>query len=326
MEHLHSPPAERRCKAISSKTGERCTSWTQPDSDYCYFHSQRNQEQRDIVWEIEKGCFRDLFPEDQSSWSTWKVMLKGIYGLEMTAEEKEVWRHHTGRPATGHHRSYRTIFAVCPRRSGKSFIASLISCYMAVQSWKQHIRKGESAECVLVASDREQAQVCFKYCEEILNSPRVKKKVQIKRQTQSVLELSNGVTIRIATANFRGIRGRTIVCAVLDELAFWRVEGSNPDLEIIRSLRPGMATVPKSMLLGISSPYIKSGVLWENYKDHYGKGQSRTLVIKGASSEFNPSLDLTFIEDELKADSTARSEWFPEFRADLEGFLPGNVI
>jgi hypothetical protein len=40
-----------------------------------------------------------------------------------------------------------------------------------------------------------------------------------------------------------------------DETAFWRDESSaNPDVEIFRALRPGLATIPGAILLNASSP------------------------------------------------------------------------
>ena len=324
---IERPPEQQRCIATVKSTGEQCQGWKlSTGGNYCHFHSDRNRDSRDIIFEIEQGVFQDLFPEDQSSWNTWKTILRGIWGLEMSDEEVLVWKNHTGRGRTGPNRKYRNIYMVCPRRSGKSFIASLITVHQAMQNWKRFVRSGETAEAILIASDREQARVCFNYCLEILETPRLARKKLIKRQTQSIIELTNGVTIRIATASFRGIRGRTVISAVCDEIAFWRIEGANPDKEIIRSIRPGMATVPKSMLICVSSPYIRSGVLWDNFKEFYGKDRASTLVIKGASQEFNPTLDLSFIQDELKLDPEARSEWYPEFRLDLEGFLPGPVI
>jgi len=190
--------------------------------------------------------------------------------------------------------------------------------------WSKFVRSGEPSECISIAVDKEQAKVVFGYISEIMELKGLKKFVKKKLSTS--IELKNGITLRTATATFRGIRGRTILVAVLDELAFYRVEGANPDAEIIRALRPSMITVPRSMLIGISTPYLKSGVLWEAYKNDYGNDRSRTLVLKASSLELNPNLDKEFIKQELESDSASSSEWLSEFREDLEAFLPGEVI
>jgi hypothetical protein len=48
----------------------------------------------------------------------------------------------------------------------------------------------------------------------------------IARQTNELIELSNGINIEIATASYQTIRGRTVVCSLNDEIAFWSAEGS----------------------------------------------------------------------------------------------------
>jgi hypothetical protein len=60
-------------------------------------------------------------------------------------------------------------------------------------------------------------------------------------------------------------------CVIADEIAFWRVEGSaNPDLEILRALRPSLLTT-KGTMIAISSPYARRGELWKAYSKHFGK-------------------------------------------------------
>jgi hypothetical protein len=89
----------------------------------------------------------------------------------------------------------------------------------------------------------------------------------VKRQVANGFELSNGVDIAIATNSFRSIRGRSILCAVLDEVSFWRDEASaSPDEEVYRAIKPGVATLPGGMLIGISTPYRKAGLLFKGFE------------------------------------------------------------
>ena len=83
------------------------------------------------------------------------------------------------------------------------------------------------------------------------------------RDTDDVIELANGVDIVVATNSFRAIRGRTIVCAIFDEVAFWFDERTaRPDVETYSAVVPGLARVPGSLLIGISTPYRRSGTLF----------------------------------------------------------------
>jgi len=54
------------------------------------------------------------------------------------------------------------------------------------------------------------------------------------------------------SCSFRSIRGRSLVCAIFDEIAFWQSDGANPDREILAAVRPGQATIPDSKLIVIS--------------------------------------------------------------------------
>jgi hypothetical protein len=117
------------------------------------------------------------------------------------------------------------------------------------------------------------------------------------------------------------------VAAICDEVAFWRSEGANPAEEILTAIRPALATVPGSMLLGISTPYAKSGPLYEAFRDRYGKDDPDVLVWKAASKVMNITLSDRIIDKALKDDySAGKAEWLAEFREDLETFLPTEII
>jgi len=70
------------------------------------------------------------------------------------------------------------------------------------------------------------------------------------------IDLTNGLTVSIFPCSFRAVRGFAVPVAILDELAFFRVEGINVDKEVIDALRPAQATFPRSKLVKISSPYV----------------------------------------------------------------------
>ena len=114
----------------------------------------------------------------------------------------------------------------------------------------------------------------------------------------------------------------------MEETAFWRSEGANPDLEIVRALRPGRLTT-KGPLIVISSPYRHVGVLWEASRKSYGQdGQDgRALVWQADSLTMNPTLDREEIEEEMRLDpESAAAEYQAQFRSDLEDYLPWEVI
>jgi hypothetical protein len=118
-----------------------------------------------------------------------------------------------------------------------------------------------------------------------------------------------------------------VATAITEELAFWRSEDSaNPDIETLRALRPSLQTVEGSLLIGISTPYSKSGALFSMFKEHYGK-PGPTLIWKAASSVMNPTLSLQKIDGLIAEDPEAgRAEWLGEFREDISTFIPTDLV
>jgi hypothetical protein len=140
--------------------------------------------------------------------------------------------------------------------------------------------------------------------------------------TADEIRLHNGNVICTLANDYRTLRGRTLLLAILDEASFFRDEtSSTPDIEAARALLPGLATT-RGMLCILSSPYRRNGLLFQRYRDHFGRDSDDVLVVAGPSLAFNPTLDAAMIDAARAADpQAALSEWDGEFRSDLLQFL-----
>jgi hypothetical protein len=271
--------------------------------------------------------FKPAFP-DLSSWHSWEVFLAAVYGLPIAAgPDHELLGKCTGRqeaPA----QAFREVFCVSGRRSGKSRIAALCAVWQSVfQDWTKVLGPGERGKALIIATDRAQAKVVHGYVSGLLHSNPNLERLIVAEGKESI-ELSTGVDIEIATASYRGVRGRTVVFACLEELAFWRSSEvyANPAEEIYRAVKPSLATAPGSLLLGISSAYSRQGLLWEMVSKHHGK-DSDVLAWVSDSLTMNPTLSAEMIDRELEADPTgARAEWLSVFRDDVESFLGQELL
>jgi len=75
-------------------------------------------------------------------------------------------------------------------------------------------------------------------------------------------------------------------------------------------------------MMVISTPYSKSGILWDAYRSTYGTEDKERLIWKSGTLEMNPMYSKTVIDKALKADpQAAAAEYKSEFRADLETFV-----
>ena len=83
----------------------------------------------------------------------------------------------------------------------------------------------------------------------------------------------------------------------------------------------------KGMLIGISTPYRRIGLLYQKHRDHFGQARDDVLVVQGPSTTFNPSLSQAEIDSAIADDpEAARAEWEATFRADIAAFLDDATI
>ena len=136
----------------------------------------------------------------------------------------------------------------------------------------------------MLAVDKGQARTIFRFVLGLLKAVPMLEPLIVRRDSETI-ELSNRVHIEIATASFRSTRGYSYAAVLADEVAFWRSDETslNPDVEILRALRPGLASIPGAMLLMASSPYAKRGELYNAFRRHFGKDDARVLVWKAAT-------------------------------------------
>jgi hypothetical protein len=271
--------------------------------------------------------FKPVFG-DLESWRAWLVYLRALFGLPIVGKEDlDVLRGCTGLEAGPAERA-RESFVICGRRSGKSTIAALIAVYLATfRDWGKVLKPGETGWIFILAVDRYQARIIKNYVRAMLEgSPHFRK--LIARERQEEIELTNRVSIAVKTSSYRGVRGFTVLAAILEELGFWRSEESaNPDKEVIAALRPALATVPDSLLIGISTPYTRTGVLYDMFKNHFAKRGAAPLIWKAPTQTMNPTVDKRLIEMALAEDpAAARAEWEAEWRQDIEAFLPLELV
>jgi hypothetical protein len=270
--------------------------------------------------------FKKRFFQAAATWGPWLSFLKVLFGLSLDEQDIELFQQCTSRndiPESG----FTECWLVCGRRAGKSFIISLVAVFLACfVDWKPYLQHGEVGTVAICARDRAQCLTIFRYILRLLEGVRVLKPL-IVRQTNELIELSNGINIEITTASYQTIRGRTLIAALLDEVAFWQSEGSNPDSAVLSAIRPALGTVPGSMLLCASSPYARKGVLFDHHARYFGKNGSDTLIWQSATRTMNPTFSQRTIDAATEKDpADARAEYYAEFRDDVSGWADRALI
>ena len=261
------------------------------------------------------------------SWVAWRVLLIAIVGEELTGPERALFQKLTGRPHEPGE-PVEAFWGVIGRRGGKTRAMAILAAYLAACiDHRGVLAPGERGVIPLLAASMQQAASAFAFIEGIFAvAPNLKDLVE--GATSDTLSLRTSIDISVRPASFRTVRGITAVAAICDELAFWRSDDSaNPDKEILKALRPSLATTGGPLIV-ISSPHAKRGELYANFKRHYGAaGHALILVAKAPSWVMNPSFPQRVLDRANEEDPEAASaEYGAEFRGDLAVFVGRDAI
>ena len=277
----------------------------------------------------DKNLFKPFIGDDLSTWFSWFTALRCLYGLPIKNKENiELVKKCTGRTVlpTG---GFDVALFLVGRRSGKSKISAVIGAFEAAMSGREKLlSKGEMGVVAIISPTRKQSRIVKNYLRAIFAQTSLLKN-EIESETAEGFLLSNGVQIEILVGDYRAIRGYTLLCAVVDEIAFFGLSDESKvksDSELIRAISPSLATV-QGKLIAIGSPYARKGWSYSQYKKNWGNNQGKTLVWNCSSRTMNETLPQSVVDAAMEEDlQAAKSEYLGEFRDDIAIFLPREII
>jgi hypothetical protein len=183
-----------------------------------------------------KQLFGPFFAGD--SWDTWRAVLKAAFAEKLSTSELESFRTVAERDPPAHR--VKELACVVGRGGGKDSTASFIAAYIAMSFDPNaaKLRPGERAFVLCLAVDRDQAAIQFKYISALFEEiPTLK--ALVRNTGSDSIELRNKVVIQVTTNSYRSIRGRSVLAAIFDEVAFYRSdESANPDTELHAAITP----------------------------------------------------------------------------------------
>lgn len=219
------------------------------------------------------------------------------------------------------------INLICGRRSGKTLLSAVIAIYCAISNnWKPFLKKTPFATVLIMSHSREFSDEVLEIIRTLIETSAILSALvnKDKKNTSSTMNLKvpwivnqtqiqySRVQIKVAAASSKTTRG-VAACAILcDEIAFWNLDESmkETDAKIMKAVRPAMKQFREfAMLIKLSSPGIKQGVLYGEYK----KGQAGELpgtyaVFKAPSWVMTPD------------DVVPSEEFVEEFNLDPDSF------
>jgi len=194
------------------------------------------------------------------------------------------------------------VVIVAGVRGGKSLMAACAAVKGSLTADLSRLKKHEIPRFAIIAPTVDNAQATFRLLTgSVMASPTLKKLV-VGEPTADTLMIRrpDGRLVEIVVvAASRGaitVRSRWLVGFVLDEVALF---GSEPNGAVINAeeLKRAAETrlVPGAQGWLISSPYGPTGLLYEEYKAHFGQ-PGRTLVVHAPTRALNPTFPAEQVE------------------------------
>lgn len=256
------------------------------------------------------GPFADLRP-----WRAWLAFRAAADGEVLGAEGAALFERCAGRPYVPRPGGFPEVAAIVGRQSGKTQFGAACVVHAAAFAAPEQAR---DRYALLIAQDhRASMRAALSYCRELLTlSPVLRREVE--SESADSIRLRNGCTIAAYPARPAAVRGLRALVAVADELAFFvATDGRPADLEMLRALRPTLATTGGRLFV-LSSPYFAAGALYELHRRHFARAESSVLVWQADAPTMNPTLPADYLERMREDDPEAyRSEVLGEFRAGL---------
>jgi hypothetical protein len=262
-----------------------------------------------------------------ATWEAGRALVASIFALPMSADMLAIFAECTGR-LTAPVKAFARAVVIAGRGSGKTLLSAFVVVYIAAsRDWHAVMGPGELVTAALVCPDRRQARVALRYIFGLLRGVPMLERLIVSSTKESVT-LSTGCVIEVHTASFKSTRGYSFCAVVIDEAAFLPTDQSaSPDVELVRAVTPGLARVPGSLLLAISSPFGRRGVLWDMWKRYHAVDDAPVLVWQADTRTMNPTIAQSVVDDALADDeAAAKSEWLGLFRTDLEAYIAREVV
>ena len=219
------------------------------------------------------------------------------------------------------------INLICGRRSGKTLLSAVIAIYCAISNnWKPFLKKTPFATVLIMSHSREFSDEVLEVIRTLIEASHVLSALvnKDKKNSASTMNLKvpwiinnsqiqySRVQIKVAAASSKTTRGVAACAIICDEIAFWNLDENmkETDAKIMKAVRPAMKQFREfAMLIKLSSPGIKQGVLYGEYKkDREGTLPPTYAVFKAPSWVMTPE------------DVVPSGEFVEEFELDSDSF------
>lgn len=254
-----------------------------------------------------------------------ETLLRAIYALPMTSAQRDIYRLCTGRdePPTKESGEVTVISGV---RSGKdSRIATPIAAYEA--AFGEHdlaLSTGETGVIAIVCQDMRATSVTYSYLRAYFEKSPILRTLLADEPRAQSLDLVNRLQVRCFPTVAGSMRSWSIPVGIMNEPQLYQLEGSaNSDVEIQVAMRRGMVGFARTKLVKIATPYMKSGVVYDDFTQAFGRPDPDRLVWRSTTALMNPSITEARLAQQRRLDPVRfEREFEAVFADDVAAFVP----
>lgn len=224
-------------------------------------------------------------------------------------------------------------------------ISAMLALYCAIKTnWRPYLKKTPVATVAVLSHSRELSEEILEIIKSLVEESEVLSRLMDKgrKNTQSTFHLKipfivphkktgkptiqySRVAIKVGAASKKTTRGKAICALLCDEIAYWNLaeNSAERDEDIIRAVRPALLQFgSQGLLLKLSSPGIKQGVLYNEYQKR-DELPDDYIVFKSPSWVWNTILPQEEFAKEYQLDPVG---FACEFRADFVDSISNFIL
>ncbi len=260
------------------------------------------------------------------------VAFDGVEPADLPPDERAVARQlfgdvdHVPTSARG------VLIVVAGARSGKTRLLALHALWRAFVADLRGLAPGETATALLAAPDLRLARQALAYALGAAQAtPALVRLASGVTRDRFVLTRPDGGRVAVeclpATRGGASLRGRTLVCAALDECAFFYDEtGAVSDVDLFRAVAPRV--LPGGLVVLSSTPWAEAGLLYWEFRRNQGRPTTAlachapTTVMRAG----DPAVEAIVQRERERDPENARREYDAEFAGSVASLLDGEDV
>jgi hypothetical protein len=202
------------------------------------------------------------------------VAFDGVQPSALKGEDRRIFRLLFGDLKTISPGVLGVVVLVAGARSGKSWISALRLLHLSLTVDLRRLAPGEQALALIVAPDMRLARIPLRFAVGALEASPYASTLEGETADSLTIRRADGrVVVMQALPASRGgsaLRGQYVVCADMEESAFFRDEDAAiSDLECFRAITPRV--LPGGQIIIGSTPWGPMGLLHDLWKENHGK-------------------------------------------------------